>query len=52
MAVFSLIFLYGLFGYLKVNFQLLPSDGLGLVLNLALIALIGVNLVFLSKFWL
>lgn len=52
MAVFSLIFIYGLFGYLKVNFKLLPSDGLGLVLNLALIALIGVNLVFLAKFWL
>lgn len=52
MGLFSILFLYALFGNLKANLSLIPRDGLGLVLNLALIALIGVNLVFLAKFWL
>lgn len=52
MVVFTLIFFYGLFGHLKINVGLLPSDGLGLLLNLGLIGLLGANLVFLAKFWL
>lgn len=52
MGLFSILFLYALFGNLKANLSLIPRDGLGLVLNLALIALIGVNLAFLAKFWL
>ena len=52
MAIVTLIFYYGLFGYLKVNFKLLTSSGLGLVLNLGLIILLGFNLAFLGKFWL
>ena len=52
MTGLSLIFYYGLFGYLKVNFKLLPSSGVGLVLNLGLIVLLGFNLAFLAKFWL
>ena len=52
MGIFTLVLFYGIFGHLKANFRLLPSDGVGLVLNLALIALLFVNLVFLAKFWL
>lgn len=52
MSIVTVIFYYGVFGYLKVNFKLLPSDGLGLLLNLGLIVLLGFNLAFLAKFWL
>lgn len=52
MVLFTVFLLYGLFVYLKVNFKQLPSSGLGVILNLALIALIVTNLVFLIKFWL
>jgi hypothetical protein len=52
MSILTLVFLGSLFGYLKVNFGLLPSDGVGLVLNLLLIVLLAANLVFLGKFWL
>jgi hypothetical protein len=52
MMVLTGIYYYGLFGYLKVNVKLIPSKGIGLVLNIILICLVGVNLVFLGKFWL
>lgn len=52
MVVFTALFYYGIFGYLKANVKLLPSDGVGLLLNIALISLLAVNLVFLGKFWL
>jgi hypothetical protein len=52
MSILTLVFLGSLFGYLKVNFRLLPSDGVGLVLNLLLIGLLAANSVFLGKFWL
>lgn len=52
MCILTAIFYYGLFGYLGVNFKGLPRDGVGLLLNLGLVVLLGVNLVFLGKFWL
>lgn len=52
MAIFTAIFYYGVFGHLKANIKLLPSDGVGLLLNIGLISLLAVNLVFLAKFWL
>jgi len=46
-----LVFLWGL-SYQKVNLTLLPSDGVGLVLNLAFLGCLSLVLVMLIKFWL
>ena len=51
MAAYSLIFLYGLFSYLKINLKNFPTSGLGFLLNLGLVSLIITNFVFLMKFW-
>lgn len=46
-----MLFLYGLFIYLGVNLKQLPISPIGLLLNVALIVLLGVNFYFLVKFW-
>lgn len=49
----SLIFYYGVFVHLRGNFSSIPTgSSAGMLLNLALIALVVLNLVFLGKFWL
>ena len=49
-VVMTLIFVYGL-SYLGVNLKLLMESGSGMLLNMVLIGLLGLNLLFLFKFW-
>lgn len=53
MVVLTVFFYYGVFVHLKANFGNIPThDSAGMILNVGLIALFGLNLAFLMKFWL
>ena len=53
MIVVTVFFYYGVFVHLKANFGNIPTENpIAMILNVSLLALLGLNFVFLLKFWL